>query len=279
MPARPPRTLAVVTHYRYERWLGDSIESLLRQSRPVDGIVVLDDASPTPPADVVRRYPEVTLLTAERNGGPYPMLRAVFEGAAYDAFLLQDADDWSAPGRHATLLAAAIATGAEMVGSQVTSVYDGIPGEPEVEYPADARAAVLREPTFHPVLMSTSLLWRDLVTRVGGLSAGLRFGADSEFIRRAIFAGVVCNVPERCYFRRVHPRALTRAPETGYGSPARQAVQARLQERARQNVARVLAGLPPDLRPIEAGTPARLRHVCGPPLRLDRRSPTAHAPG
>jgi hypothetical protein len=114
------RTLAVITHYRYERWLGQSIESLLRQSRPVDAIVVVDDASPTPPADIVRRYREVTLLTAEENGGPFAMLRAVLEGAPYDAFLLQDADDWSAPDRHATLLAASEATGAEMMGSQVT---------------------------------------------------------------------------------------------------------------------------------------------------------------
>ena len=151
--------------------------------------------------------------------------------------------------------------------SQVTTLYEGLPPEPETVYPEDARAAVLANPTFHPILMATSIIRRSLIQRVGGLSTGLRFGADSEFIRRAIFAGRVINVPQRCYFRRVHGAAITRTPTTGYASPARRQLQPLLRARARDNVARFLRGEEPDLTPYRKGESAVLSHVAGPPLR------------
>jgi hypothetical protein len=128
-------------------------------------------------------------------------------------------------------------------------------------------AAVMRNPTTHPAFMAASLIERDLILRIGGLSTGLRFGADSEFMRRAIFAARAVNIPEACYYRRVHPRSLTRTPETGFGSPARRAVQAQVQALARANVARAQAGEAPDLTPIFPGASARLAHLAGPPLR------------
>ncbi len=264
---RTSSVLAVIVHYRYEQWLAQSIESLLHQSHPAAAIVVVDDASPQPPVEIVRQYPDVTLLVAEENRGPYAMLQAIFDGADYDAFALQDADDWSTPDRLQVLLAAADEEAAEMVGCQAESVYIDIAPEADFTLPRDARSAVLENPTLHPILMATSVITRSLIQRAGGLSAGLRFGGDSEFIRRAIFAGRVVNVPERCYHRRVHPGALTRAAATGYGSAARRALQPQLQERARRNVARVLAGCEPDLTPFCRGPSARLTHAAGPRLR------------
>jgi glycosyltransferase involved in cell wall biosynthesis len=263
---RTSSVLAVIVHYRYEQWLAQSIESLLYQSHPPAAIVVVDDASPQAPVEIVRQYPDVTLLVAEENRGPYALLQAIFDNAQYNAFALQDADDWSTPDRLHVLLTAADEQNAEMVGCQATSVFSDIAPEPDFTLPRDARSAVLLNPTLHPVLMPTTVISRSLLQRAGGLSAGLRFGGDSEFIRRAIFAGRVINVPERCYQRRVHPGALTRAPATGYGSAARLALQPQLQERARENVARVLAGREPDLRPFCAGLSASLTHVAGPRL-------------
>ena len=242
------RILAVITHYRYERWLGACIESILGQSLKPLAIVVLDDASPTPPIQIVRRYPNVTLLAARRNGGPYALLQGLFDIADYEGFMLQDADDWSAPDRLEVLLREAEVTGADMVSRQIASIYDGVPEETERIYPECVKTAVLNDPTFHPLLLPTTVLSRDLMDRVGGLSTGLRFGADSKFIRRAVFAGTVRNVRNASYFRRVHLNAMTRAPATGYGSPARRALQPVLQAQARDNVAKYLSGAMPDLR-------------------------------
>ena len=44
------RVLALIPHFGCEEWLDDALESLARQTRPLDGIVVIDDASDDPPA-------------------------------------------------------------------------------------------------------------------------------------------------------------------------------------------------------------------------------------
>jgi glycosyltransferase involved in cell wall biosynthesis len=258
--------LSVLPHYRNEQWLGEAIRSIRDQTRRPEAIVVVDDASSEPPVEIVERFPDVTLLHADRNVGPHAMLQAVFERAEFDAFMLQDSDDWSSSDRLSTLLKAAQGWGADMVGCQMSCVYEGI--DPEVPFvvPEDARAAVLANPTVHPVIMPSSVIAKALIERVGGLSTGLRFGADSEFIRRAIFVGRVFNVPECCYFRRVHPHSLTRAETTGYASPERRRLQSVLQERSRQNVERVLTGEPPDLTPLVVGEPVKLWHLAGPRL-------------
>ena len=55
--------LALIPHFRCEEWLDDCLQSLLDQTRPLDGIVVIDDASDDPPLDIVERYPGVTCCT------------------------------------------------------------------------------------------------------------------------------------------------------------------------------------------------------------------------
>ena len=46
----------------------------------------------------------MTLLHADRNVGPYRLVQQVIEDTDYDAYLFQDADDWSAPDRLEQLL-------------------------------------------------------------------------------------------------------------------------------------------------------------------------------
>ena len=112
--------LAVIPHHQCEAWLGDAIESLVAQTRALDGIVVVDDAGGDPPTSIVGRFPHVTLLkvAARANVGPYRISQQVIRETAYDGYLWQDADDWSMPERLESLLEAAERTGAELVGSQ-----------------------------------------------------------------------------------------------------------------------------------------------------------------
>ena len=115
--ARPPLSerssvCAVIPHHACEAWLAQAIESLLEQSRPPERIVVIDDASQVPPVDLVAAFPDVTLLGVDVNGGPYRLVQSVVDATDFDAYLFQDADDWSAPDRLEILLA----TGAEHRG-------------------------------------------------------------------------------------------------------------------------------------------------------------------
>jgi glycosyltransferase involved in cell wall biosynthesis len=264
--------LALVPHYRCELWLADCLESLLSQTRTLQGIAVIDDASPEPPTEIVRRFPSVTLLRAARNVGPYRLIQQVIDDTDYDGYLFNDADDWSAPERLELLLNEAERTGAELVGSQDVRVMCFAADVRVGHYPRDANRALAERPDAFVLLHPSSLVSRRLVQWIGGFATGMRMSGDAEFQRRAAYAAVVRNIPFHCYFRRKREGALTSAQDTGLRSPARFRVHGRLRERAFANADRARAGAPPDLSPLSTGAPLELVRLLGPKLR---RSPHA----
>lgn len=276
-PAGPLRTtprlrrsssvLAVLPHYECELWLGDCLDSLVRSTLPLDGIVVIDDGSRHPPIDVVRRFPQVTLLRCEGNVGPYRLSQEVIVETGYDAYLFQDTDDWSAPTRLDLLLTEAERTGAELIGCQA---YRVLADEGEVvpaTYPLDVNAVLAEWPTQYALLHPTSLVSRDLVLRIGGYATGLKFGGDAEFLHRAVHAARVVNIPQYAYYKRIRSGALTSHPDTGLLSPAREELRRRENERARAAAAKAATGRQPDLRPMCVAERVPVSYVAGPVLR------------
>ena len=255
---------ALIPHFACEQWLGACIESLLEQTHALDAIIVIDDASENPPVDIVSRYHNVSLLRAERNVGPYRLIQQAIEDFAFDAYLFQDADDWSAPHRLELLLTEAERTGAELVGSYELRVYDDEHFVKRITYPRDVNAALCEHPQGFPLLHPTSLVARSLVERLGGFASGMRFSGDAEFLRRAGHVARIVNVPAYLYFRRKREGALTTSSDTGLGAPARELVQRQLRARALDNARRVAAGLRPDIRPFSIAESVRLEPVCGP---------------
>jgi hypothetical protein len=264
---RHASVLALVPHYRCETWLADCLESLVAQTRPLDGIAVINDGSGSLPLGIVRQFPQVTLLASPENVGPYRLVQQVINDTFYDAYLFQDADDWSTPHRLEILLLEAERSGAELIGSQEVRVLCDEADATPFTYPLDVNKALAETPWSFPLLHPTSLIARELVMRLGGFATGMRFSGDAELLRRAGHVAHVVNVPDFCYVRRKRPGALTTAPETGLRSPARLAVQEALHERAKENADRVSRGLPPQLEPYAVAPPIRLRHLAGPPLR------------
>ena len=193
--------LAIVPHYRCEEWLGQCLRSLTRQTRPPQAIVVVDDASPTPPHDVVRQFAGVTLLRARENVGPFRLVQTVIDRTQFDAYMFQNADDWSADDRLALLLAGAEATGAELIGCQELR-FEQPEGKVSAFCYAPAAGRSLRAVQRYSILHPTSLVSRDLVLRVGGFATGLKFGGDHEFQLRAHHRGHVVNIARYGYFRR-----------------------------------------------------------------------------
>jgi hypothetical protein len=269
---RPPTlnrnssVLALIPHYRCEEWLHACLESLLAQTRPLDGIVIIDDASPHPPIEIARKFPQVTLLTAAENGGPYRLIQEVINNTRYDAYLFQDADDWSTSDRLELLLDEAERTGAELVGSQELRVLCDSREVLPCLYPLDVNAALAVRPA-HPLLHPTSMVARDLVHRLGGFATGLRFGGDSEFLLRAAYVARIVNVPSYCYFRRHRRGSLTTDPATGLDTPVRLQLQHLLRERGLSNASAVARGESPALEPCASADPARLTHLLGPELK------------
>lgn len=264
--SRISRILAIIPHFACEPWLDQALRGLRAQTRPLDGIVVVDDCSPSPPAEIVGRYPEVTLLSSPRRAGPYQLIQEIFDSTSYDGYLLQDADDWSSIDRLELQLMEAERTGAELVGCQQFKIVAGRESFEAVSFPSDVNRALDQGP-LHSLQHGTSLVARSLLDRSGGYSAGLGFGGDSEFLLRAHHLARIVNVPRFCYFRRIRGDSLTGSPSTGLGSPERKQLVQTLIERANANAERVKAGGAPLLTPLSPGERIAMRRVLGPELR------------
>jgi hypothetical protein len=257
---------AVVPHYRCEQWLEESVRSLLAQTRPLQAIIVVDDGSASLPIEIVHNFPAVTLLCSPHNVGPFRLVQQVIEDTNFDGYLFQDADDWSAPGRLALLLAEAERSGAELIGSQAMRVHtDGLDAEP-VLFPSDPATSLAERPFGYPLLHPSSLVSRALLTRIGGFASGLRYSGDSEFLRRAVHTATVRNIPAASYVWRRRPESLTTSPETGSHSANRVALRRALARRSRQALAAVRAGRQPDLAPYATAPPVTLLYASGPPI-------------
>lgn len=259
--------LAVIPHFRCEPWLVDCLDSLLRQTRPLSGIVVIDDASGEPPIEIVSRFPSVTLLTSPENSGPYRLSQEVVAGTGYDAYCFQDADDWSMPRRVELTLKEAVRNGAEMVGCQGHRLI-GLEGEVvPLTFPLDVNAALLTYPTKHAIMHPSTIVSRSLIVRAGGYATGLRFGGDTEFEHRASHVGRILNIPQFEYVVRNRVNSLTSSPDTGLASLERIEQRQVEAERATANANRVAAGESPDLTPMASAPPLQLHHLVGPRLR------------
>jgi hypothetical protein len=261
-----PQILALIPHWQCEPWLERCLTSVLQQTYPLTHIAVIDDASVQPPLEIVRQFPNVTLLTAPQRVGPYRLIQSVIDATDYDAYLFQDADDWSSCDRLEQLLKTACLQRAELIGSQEIRVLESSKTFQTVGYPLDVNHALLQS-LGHPLLHPTSLVTRRLVQRVGGFATGLRFGGDTEFLLRAYWLGRVVNSPHYCYFRRKRLDSLTTAPDTGLESPARRQLIQSIKQRA---IARTQAAVQQealDLSPLQSAPLINLEYCCGPRLR------------
>jgi hypothetical protein len=269
-PGPPPlrrdsSVLAIVPHYRCEAWLEQCLRSLVRQTRPLQAIVVVDDASPSPPLEIVAGFPAVTLLAARENVGPYRLVQTVIERTRFDAYLFQDADDWSSDDRLALLLDGAERMGAALIGCQEVCFDE--PGRRVFTslYPADGNR-LLGDRLMAPILHPSSLVSRSLVMRLGGYASGMKFGGDYEFQLRAHHVARLRNIDRYCYFRRRRPGSLWTSPETGNRSPVRRRQTDEIEATALANARRAEAGLELDLAPFSRAGPIALDHLCGPAL-------------
>lgn len=258
------RVLAVVPHFGCEQWLAQCLYALTTQTREPESIVVIDDASPELPVDIVRAFPGVTLLAAPVNIGPENILQNVIQAMDYDAYMVQDADDWCAATRLQRSLEEAERTGAGIVGAQEMRFPTGA-REPVLRlHPLDVNRAIAKR-IDHYLCHGTSLIAREAARRVGGFDMTLQVAADTDFVLRSSRVCRIANLPEAHYYRRMRPGSRTSAANTGQGSALRDRERDFIFDRARRQGARVERAAA--VATLDFESAVEFRHVLGPPLQ------------
>ena len=168
--------------------------------------MVVDACEDTARALAAFSHPQVRLFRAAEDVGPYVLFNSLATHARGDVLTYHGADDIMAAGR----------LGA-MVDLLNTDIRAGIVGTWSID--VDEALTPLRWSPRPPD--GAIMVRRSVLTRLGGFSAW-RFGADTEFICRALATGIHAEtVPDYLLLRRVHAASLTHAPETGHQSKAR----------------------------------------------------------
>ncbi len=215
------RISVVIPNYNYGRFIEQAIDSVLAQTKPVDEIIVVDDASTDDSLERVARYGDkVRLIKHERNRGTAGATRNTGIAAATGAYIVcLDADDMLEPTYIETCFNAIRADAG--IGVAYTGVQTHVEpkGERIVHHhwpiPFNWSWQTARKSPPNNCIPTASLFRRLMWERCGGYDESIRCGEDAAFWVKALgcgFEAVKCTEDPLFVYRRHGPSMSTTRP-------------------------------------------------------------------
>jgi glycosyltransferase involved in cell wall biosynthesis len=233
---RPARLTVLIPHFDSARFLGMAVRSVLNQEFRDISVLVVDDASPRDDwidALLPFRHDErLTVLRTEGNVGHYRIKNALLPHVRSRYVGFQDADDISHPRRFARQVRMLDRGRADVVGCDFECVDEA--GTPYGRQRMVRNANLwMRAGKSFTVMHPASVVRREVLERLGGFDGTARVAADTDFYLRAAHLFRLRNVRGVLYRHRRWPGSLTARPDTGFGSPLRDAYARAMRERER----------------------------------------------
>ena len=206
-----PTVSVVIPNFNRMDLIGETLDSILNQTRPPDEIIVVDDGSTDGSIDILKQFqPRVTLLTQE-NAGPAAARNRGFSASRGRFIQFFDSDDLCAPNKIEVQLAALHNTGADVAYSPwlQAELRDGLAVYREL--PLQQRPLPSNRPpeyfflrswvtTFQPCLFR-----REVLEKAGPFSEDLKPSEDSELLLRILLTGAkLVHVPNTLVLYRLH---------------------------------------------------------------------------
>ena len=232
----------IIPAYNREDYIREALDSVLRQTRPADEVIVVDDGSSDRTAEVAESYAGVTVLR-QKNGGASAARNHALGVATSEWVAFLDSDDvWRLDKLERQIAALAATPGYDACTCNAIALRG--PGDPE-DFgppplrlpPSDEIAPGLRGSLRVPP--GTVVVRRDLVRQVGGFDNDAKPCEDWDLWLRLVAAG--CRfllVPEDLLLIRVH--------ESNISNQSFRMLEAELRAWDRH----IGPGYPPALRPL-----------------------------
>jgi glycosyltransferase involved in cell wall biosynthesis len=209
------RVSLIIPCYRDAATIARALESVYRQTRPVDEVIVVIDCSPeTEEVErVLRAFPQVLLVKHAVNLGLAATRNTGVEAATGDIVTFLDADDELHPQK--VELQLHVLGPNTAVACAVRRIW---PGKPVGEPPLYERAGAVQTVTATGKMLLTNFLTgaslmiqKDLMLKMGGYDSSLRSCEDYDLWLRLIESGVtVRNVQLPLYYYHLNERGLSR---------------------------------------------------------------------
>lgn len=173
-----PLVSIIMPCYNAESTIGVALRSLLKQTWRNIEIIVVDDCSSDGTMAVVKELSEIdhriTLLSTEENSGPYVARNVALEQCRGELVTCNDADDWSHPQKIEAQVYY-LANNPHVVAASSRQVR----ATPDLFFHRRGKAGF-----FIFDNMSSLMFRKDVVKSELGSWDSVRFGADSEFVKR-----------------------------------------------------------------------------------------------
>ncbi len=204
------RISTIIPCYNRADLIGETLRSVLGQTRPPHEVIVVDDGSTDGSADVVGTFGAAVKLIRQTNAGAGPARNAGFAASTGDMVHFMDSDDLTSLNSYA-VAAARIEEGADMTyGPWLKTRFDGTRLDPEpvalqqgpVPGPMDLLVLAMKWVTvFQPCFFR-----RSLIEQIGPYRADLKPSEDTELLYRILAAArAPVHTPETLVLYRVHP--------------------------------------------------------------------------
>lgn len=207
----PPTISVVIDNYNYARFLGDAIESALRQGYPPCEVVVVDDGSTDASRDVIAGFGPAVVPVLKRNGGQASAVNAGFAASHGDLVLFLDADDMLFPDALARVAASArpdmgkLHFRLQAVDAAGRPLGYTLPPSDRPLATGDVVPALVDAGRYVTPTMSGNVFPREVLRRILPVPEDeFRISADGYLVTAAPFHGPVVAVEERLAAYRVH---------------------------------------------------------------------------
>jgi glycosyltransferase involved in cell wall biosynthesis len=203
-----PLISVIIPYFNAQRWIAETLRSVLAQEGPAREIILIDDGSLDDGAtQVANAYPEIRLVRTD-NQGP-SRARNLGTSLARGRYLQYlDADDLLEPGKLAIQVAALADGGADVAYGAWQRLHARPDGEFAVEACVDRRLSETPELELFTDFWcppAAYLFRRDIVARVGGWNARLPIIQDARFaLDCALHGGRFVHCPGLMASYRMH---------------------------------------------------------------------------
>jgi glycosyltransferase involved in cell wall biosynthesis len=213
----PPEVSVIIPCFNAERWLAETLTSVVAAgSGPIE-VIVVDDGSTDRSAEVAAGFPQVQLIRSE-NRGVSTARNLGFAASRAGAVVFLDADDLLVPGALDTQLRVFNDAGADVVYGDWQRFAEGTAGQWAPAEPCggtidgDPAVAILHG-VWRPA--GAYLFRRSLVAEVGGFEPAQSVLADCRFyFECAVRASAFVHNPSLCCLYRVHRGGQSMATRT-----------------------------------------------------------------
>lgn len=205
-----PLVSIVIPSYNYERFVGEAIESALRQTHDAVEVIVADDGSTDGSRAVISAFGTRIKTVFQDNLGLPSARNSGIRLAGGEYLLFLDADDWLLPGAAADLLegfalfpeAGIVFGNAQLTDEQGREIGRHRSGAGRVSYRDMLQG--------NPILVSEALVRRSILARTGPFDPDLRQCEDYDLWLKASRLFPIVHLDRTVTRIRHHPRQLSK---------------------------------------------------------------------